>query len=190
VLLCDEATSALDPETTRQILALLRDINQRLGLTIVLITHEMERGARDLRPRRGARPRPGRRGGPVWEVFARPGPTPRAACSALASRLPAPSSGRMPAPEPRRMPRAGCSTCRLHRRQPPRPDLLADRQRAGRRLPRLLHGGVDRIQGRRIGRLVLAIPDSSEPAAGIIRRQFLADWPQGSGGAGLCRGAH
>ena len=41
LLLCDEATSALDPETTQQILALLRDINRRLGLTIVLITHEM-----------------------------------------------------------------------------------------------------------------------------------------------------
>ncbi|PIO97922.1 methionine ABC transporter ATP-binding protein [Pleomorphomonas carboxyditropha] len=42
VLLCDEATSALDPETTEQILSLLRDINRRLGLTIVLITHEMQ----------------------------------------------------------------------------------------------------------------------------------------------------
>ena len=41
LLLCDEATSALDPETTASILALLRDINRRLGLTIVLITHEM-----------------------------------------------------------------------------------------------------------------------------------------------------
>ena len=40
-LLCDEATSALDPETTRSILRLLRDINRRLGLTILLITHEM-----------------------------------------------------------------------------------------------------------------------------------------------------
>jgi D-methionine transport system ATP-binding protein len=42
VLLCDEATSALDPETTRSILALLRDINRRLGLTVVVITHEMQ----------------------------------------------------------------------------------------------------------------------------------------------------
>lgn len=42
ILLCDEATSALDPETTRQVLALLRDLNRDLGLTIVLITHEME----------------------------------------------------------------------------------------------------------------------------------------------------
>lgn len=41
VLLCDEATSALDPETTDSILELLVDINNRLGLTIVLITHEM-----------------------------------------------------------------------------------------------------------------------------------------------------
>ncbi|MFF2321512.1 methionine ABC transporter ATP-binding protein [Agrobacterium sp. NPDC058088] len=41
ILLCDEATSALDPETTLSILSLLKDINRRLGLTIVLITHEM-----------------------------------------------------------------------------------------------------------------------------------------------------
>ncbi|OOW04756.1 ABC transporter [Pseudomonas sp. MF6396] len=42
LLLCDEATSALDPQSTQSILALLRDINRRLNLTIVLITHEME----------------------------------------------------------------------------------------------------------------------------------------------------
>lgn len=42
VLLCDEATSALDPTTTKAILKLLKKINQELGLTIVLITHEME----------------------------------------------------------------------------------------------------------------------------------------------------
>ncbi|MDY7579883.1 methionine ABC transporter ATP-binding protein [Herbaspirillum sp. RTI4] len=42
VLLSDEATSALDPETTRSILELLRKINRELGLTIVLITHQME----------------------------------------------------------------------------------------------------------------------------------------------------
>lgn len=41
LLLCDEATSALDPETTDAILALLADINRQLGLTIVLITHDM-----------------------------------------------------------------------------------------------------------------------------------------------------
>jgi D-methionine transport system ATP-binding protein len=42
VLLSDEATSALDPETTRSVLALLRDLNEQLGLTVLLITHEMD----------------------------------------------------------------------------------------------------------------------------------------------------
>lgn len=42
ILLCDEVTSALDPSTTASILQLLRDINERLGITIVIITHEME----------------------------------------------------------------------------------------------------------------------------------------------------
>lgn len=41
ILLCDEATSALDPQTTKSILALLKEINQRYGITIVIITHEM-----------------------------------------------------------------------------------------------------------------------------------------------------
>ena len=41
ILLCDEATSALDPTTTRSILSLLKEINRKLGITIVIITHEM-----------------------------------------------------------------------------------------------------------------------------------------------------
>ena len=42
ILISDESTSALDPKTTKQILALLQDLNKKLGLTIVLITHEMQ----------------------------------------------------------------------------------------------------------------------------------------------------
>ena len=42
ILLCDEATSALDPQTTAQVLQLLGELNRELGLTIVLITHEMD----------------------------------------------------------------------------------------------------------------------------------------------------
>lgn len=42
ILLCDEATSALDPQTTASILRLIRELNRRLGLTVVVITHEME----------------------------------------------------------------------------------------------------------------------------------------------------
>lgn len=41
VLLCDEATSALDPKTTHDILDLLKDINERLGITVIIITHQM-----------------------------------------------------------------------------------------------------------------------------------------------------
>lgn len=42
VLLCDEATSALDPQTTHSILQLLKEVNARLGITLVVITHQME----------------------------------------------------------------------------------------------------------------------------------------------------
>ena len=42
ILLCDEATSALDPKTTKDILNLLKDINQKLSITIVIVTHQME----------------------------------------------------------------------------------------------------------------------------------------------------
>lgn len=41
ILLCDEATSALDPQTTKAILSLLKEINEKMGITIVVITHEM-----------------------------------------------------------------------------------------------------------------------------------------------------
>ncbi|WP_264843117.1 methionine ABC transporter ATP-binding protein [Caldinitratiruptor microaerophilus] len=72
VLLSDEATSALDPQTTRSILALLRDLGRRLGLTIVLVTHEMDviRQVCD----RVAVMEGGRivEEGPVLEVFSRP----------------------------------------------------------------------------------------------------------------------
>jgi len=42
VLFCDEATSSLDPQTTRSILGLIRELQQRLGITVILITHQME----------------------------------------------------------------------------------------------------------------------------------------------------
>ncbi len=42
ILLCDEATSALDPKTTKDILNLLREINERLNITIIIVTHQME----------------------------------------------------------------------------------------------------------------------------------------------------
>ncbi|GAB3156849.1 ATP-binding cassette domain-containing protein [Micromonospora sonneratiae] len=73
VLLSDEATSALDPETTSATLALLRELNQRLGLTILLITHEMDVVKRLCDS--VAIMRDGRivEAGPVNELIARPG---------------------------------------------------------------------------------------------------------------------
>jgi len=72
ILLCDEATSALDPETTQAILALLRQINRQLGLTIVLITHDMavirEACNRVLVLDHGRIAEQG----PVWKVFGAP----------------------------------------------------------------------------------------------------------------------
>lgn len=41
VLLCDEATSALDPQTTHSILELIKDINKKMGITVIIITHQM-----------------------------------------------------------------------------------------------------------------------------------------------------
>jgi D-methionine transport system ATP-binding protein len=73
VLLSDEATSALDPETTTSILELLRDLNRRLGLTILLITHEMEVVKRICDS--AAVMREGRiiESGPVRDLLTRPG---------------------------------------------------------------------------------------------------------------------
>jgi D-methionine transport system ATP-binding protein len=72
VLLCDEATSALDPSTTKSILALLKKINRELGLTIVLITHEMD-VVKEICDRIGVM-EDGRiiEEGPVYDIFAEP----------------------------------------------------------------------------------------------------------------------
>lgn len=72
ILLCDEATSALDPESTTMILDLLKQINKKLGITIVLITHEMQ-VIRDICDQvvvisQGEVVETG----PVWKVFASP----------------------------------------------------------------------------------------------------------------------
>ncbi|MET3698245.1 D-methionine transport system ATP-binding protein [Bacillus oleivorans] len=72
VLLCDEATSALDPSTTKSILNLLKKINHELGITIVLITHEME-VVKEICDRMAIM-QSGKivEEGPVYEIFANP----------------------------------------------------------------------------------------------------------------------
>ncbi|RVT97994.1 methionine ABC transporter ATP-binding protein [Rhodovarius crocodyli] len=101
VLLCDEATSALDPETTEEILALIRDLRARLDLTVLLITHEM--GVVKAICDRVAVMEAGRviEHGRVFDVFTRPAqPTTRRFVSeVIGHSVPAETIARLPAPE-------------------------------------------------------------------------------------------
>ncbi len=100
ILLCDEATSALDPETTREILALIRDLRTRLDLTVLLITHEMAvvKAICD----RVAVMEAGRviEHGPVFSVFTRPEhPTTRSfVAEVIGHGVPESTIARLPAP--------------------------------------------------------------------------------------------
>lgn len=168
VLLCDEATSALDPETTHSILALLADINRRLGLTIVLITHEMEviRAVCDT----VAVVEQGQvvESGPVWRVFGDPrhGAT-HALLSTLVHDLPAELAARMrPLPDHAALP-AGAQLVldvRYTGEDSCEPDVGALAAALGGSV-RFLHGGIERIQGRAQGRLVITASDTRERGA-------------------------
>ncbi len=154
ILLCDEATSALDPETTLQILALLKDINRRLGLTIILITHEMsvirEICDRVLVLERGEVAETG----PVWQVFGNPGhPATRALLEPLLRQLPDDLAASL-----RPAPRRGETTqalIELRYAGTAEPDLAL----LARHFPgglRLLNASLDRIGGHSQGRLLVA----------------------------------
>ena len=152
ILLCDEATSALDPETTLSILGLLRDINRRLGLTIILITHEMS-VIREictevvvLEAGRIAET------GPVWRVFGAPEhPATRALLAPLTRDLPEDLAGRItpqPAPGARALLRITLSGREA-------PDLAGLGAAAGGPV-RLLQAGIERIQGHAVGRMLVS----------------------------------
>jgi len=154
ILLCDEATSALDPETTLSILGLLRDINRRLGLTIILITHEMSvireicENVLVLEQGRIAEQ------GPVWQVFGAPKhAATRALLQPLSRDVPEDLAARL---EP--SPVAGGETVlevRYTGGEGAGPDLSRLTSLLGGSV-RLLHGTVDRIQGHAHGTLLLA----------------------------------
>ncbi|MDQ6435622.1 methionine ABC transporter ATP-binding protein [Mesorhizobium sp. LHD-90] len=167
LLLSDEATSALDPETTRSILALLKDINRRFGLTILLITHEME-VVRSIADRVAVIDQ-GRivEEGPVWSVFAEPkSEITRSLLAGMRPQLPQEIADRL-SPEP-----VGDAVLRI--------DVFGDAARqallsdlAGTlKVPfRLIHGGIETIQGEPVGTLFLAIRGSGEDVARVS--QFL-----------------
>lgn len=153
LLLSDEATSALDPETTRSILALLKDINRQLGLTILLITHEMEviRSIAD----RVAVIDAGRivEQGPVWSVFAEPrSEITRSLLGGIRPQLPAEIAGRL-------APGGGAELIlRVDvAGEAARGPLLSDLAVAVPGRFRLVHGGIDHVQQQPVGTLFLAV---------------------------------
>jgi D-methionine transport system ATP-binding protein len=153
LLLSDEATSALDPETTRSILALLKDINRRLGLTILLITHEMEviRSIAD----RVAVIDGGRivEEGSVWSVFADPkSEITQSLLGGIRPQLPDEIAATLLASV------GGEAILRIDvAGDAARGPLLSDLAAAVPGSFRLVHGGIDHVQRQPVGTLFLAI---------------------------------
>ncbi|TBW39493.1 ATP-binding cassette domain-containing protein [Siculibacillus lacustris] len=161
VLLCDEATSALDPETTQQILALLRDINRRLGLTVVLVTHEME-VVRDIASHVAVLER-GRlvEEGATFDVLAFPkSPVARSFLAGIVAHELPPEIQATLSPEPQadsdpviRIVFTGAAA-----NEPIVADLVG---RFGLR-PNILHGRIDQVAGRPLGVLTLVAGDGGD----------------------------
>jgi D-methionine transport system ATP-binding protein len=175
ILLCDEATSALDPETTQAILALLRDINRRLDLTIVLITHEMQviREVCDTVAviERGEVVE----SGPVWRVFGDPRhDATRALLRTLVHDLPADLAERI-----KPLHDIAHTDARIlldvrftgaDAREPDLGGLTSALSVEGGRVS-FVHGGIDRIQGHAQGRLVVSAQVRAN-AHGTIQKQI------------------
>lgn len=165
ILLCDEATSALDPETTASILQLLRDINLRLGLTVVLITHEMA-VIRDICHRvvvleQGAVVEQGE----VWRVFGSPRhEVTRTLLEPLQTQLPAALQASLRA-DPVGQDSAVVLKLTLLG-EPALSELFAD---LGGRV-RLLQGGVQTIGTHALGQLILSVQGSVHDTQQLLDR--------------------
>lgn len=153
VLLSDEATSALDPETTESILELLADINKRLNLTIVLITHEME-VVRTI-ANRVVVLNQGRivEQGEVKDIFASPqDDTTIAMLKLITPQLPFEFARQLSAHGNEAI--VEINIAGEIARQP----FLSFFEKETGLIPRIIHGGIDTVQGETIGRFFLAIP--------------------------------
>lgn len=168
LLLSDEATSALDPETTRSILTLLQDINRKLGLTILLITHEME-VVRNIADRVTVLDA-GRvvEEGPVWQVFSRPQTeTTKSLLSGIRPQLPAHIVERLVADV------VGEVVLGVDIAGPAATGPLF--QALSTEFPggyRLIHGGVDHIQEQAVGRFFLAVPAEQSVRVGSFAERL------------------
>jgi len=162
ILLCDEATSALDPETTQSILELLREINRKLQLTIVLITHDMavirEVCDRVLVLDQGRLQEIGE----VWKLFAAPrSEAARALLRPLRQALAADLElvAAADGPEAVAVLAIGWADGGSQQGLP-----LAQLQVLGSRA-RLLQGGLDCMRGRSQGRLLVGVPVQDLPSS-------------------------
>ena len=153
VLLSDEATSALDPETTLSILALLKDINTKLGLTILLITHEME-VIRRIADRvivldHGVIAEEG----PVWKVFANPqSPITQSMLQVLEPELPAVWSERLEKTGDLAILKVKLSGAAA------KGAFFSEATLATGIALQLIHGGMDTIQGEPVGTMFIGLP--------------------------------
>lgn len=167
VLLSDEATSALDPETTEQILDLLKDINRRLGLTIILITHEM-----DVVRAIASHVTVLEHGkvveiGPTFDVFAFPkSPVARSFLSSIVAHdLPPQIASRLrpqPAPDTDPVLRVVFTGASAH--EPVVADLV---DRFSIRAS-ILHGRIDYIDGQPLGVLSLLLPGGGDRVPAVL----------------------
>ncbi|WP_208431819.1 methionine ABC transporter ATP-binding protein [Bartonella schoenbuchensis] len=159
ILLSDEATSALDPETTQSILELLADINNRLNLTIVLITHEME-VVRAI-AHRVVVLNQGRivEEGCVKDIFT----SPQEDTTIAMLKLVTPQLPKELAQKLKSVGQEAVIEINIAGEIAQRPFLSLLEDEVGLRA-RILHGGIDTVQGESIGRLFLALPSQNKVA--------------------------
>ena len=165
----------MDPETTQSILGLLREINQRLGLTIILITHEMA-VIRDICHRVVVLEQ-GRvvEQGPVWQVFGDPQhDVSKTLLAPLQATLPEALRNRISA-QAQSAQASVILRLRFTGRQAQEPDLGALFSALGGQV-RLLHGGVEHIQGHALGQLLLSVTSTSLGAEELRKRA--GQWAQ------------
>lgn len=156
ILLCDEATSALDPATTRGVLALLRDINKRLGITIIVITHEM-RVVEEI-CRRVAILDDSRivEVGSVEEIFSRPK-------SAAAQRLVFPEGRRLEL-------RVGTRCCRIVFEGNSSFDpVIAGMVLEFQQMVNILFADTKDIDGKAFGQIIIQLPDDDATADNMMQ---------------------
>lgn len=156
VLLCDEATSALDPASTRQILALLKSINEQLGITIIVITHEMSVIEEICQRVAIIDSSKIAECGPVRDIFAHPG-------SSIAKKLVFPNQRGVKA-----MLNKNC--CRIvYDGQSSFEPVIANMVLEFKQPVNIIFANSKNIDGKAFGQIVLQLPDDDKCAAKMLQ---------------------